>query len=91
MKAFSLALQSGFGTLKAKSHLAIAKGVNGYEKSASMLSNYMSDMAKWGHTHDLYGSDFFVSRRRPFAMAKWAGSLIRFCKMAFSNNNFTCS
>ena len=53
--------------IKAPAHLAIAKGVNGYKKNAFMLSNYVTDMAKWSYTHPLNAGIF--------AMAKWAEPL----------------
>ena len=62
-----------FSSYKAPAQLAIVKGVNGYEKPAYMLSNYVTDMAKWGHTHPLNAGVFFAQRPRspPWPSGIW--------------------
>ena len=40
--------------------MAIVKGVNGYEKTSSMLKICVTDMTKWGYTHSLHVSVFFA-------------------------------
>ena len=47
-------------SLKADFHLAIAKGICGYEETACMLIIYVTDMAKWGFTHPLNVGVFFA-------------------------------